>query len=48
MSNYRRSQVPGGTWFFTVTLADRRSGLLINEIELLRHAYGLTQHSRPF
>lgn len=48
MSNYRRSQVPRGTWFFTVTLADRRSQLLIDEIEWLRHAYGLTQRTRPF
>ncbi len=48
MSNYRRSQVRGGTWFFTVTLADRRSQLLIDEIEWLRHAYGLTQRTRPF
>ncbi|MEK0361580.1 REP-associated tyrosine transposase [Pseudomonas sp. CBC3] len=48
MSNYRRSQVPGGTWFFTVTLADRQSRLLVDEIELLRHAYGLTQRTRPF
>ena len=30
MSNYRRSLVPGGTWFFTVTLADRQSRLLID------------------
>ncbi|HBM08580.1 MAG TPA: transposase, partial [Pseudomonas sp.] len=29
MSNYRRSLVPGGTWFFTVTLADRQSRLLV-------------------
>ena len=48
MSNYRRSQVPGGTWFFTVTLADRRSRLLVEEIALLRHAYRQTQHARPF
>lgn len=25
MSNYRHSLVRGGTWFFTVTLADRQS-----------------------
>jgi putative transposase len=48
MSNYRRSQVPGGTWFFTVTLADRQSRLLIEEIALLRQAYRQTQHARPF
>lgn len=48
MSNYRRSRVPGGTWFFTVTLGDRRSRLLVEEIERLRHAYRQTQHARPF
>ncbi|WP_313087181.1 REP-associated tyrosine transposase [Pseudomonas sp.] len=48
MSDYRRSQAPGGTWFFTVTLADRRSRLLVEEIEHLRHAYGQTQQARPF
>ncbi|MCQ4312154.1 transposase [Pseudomonas stutzeri] len=48
MSNYRRSQVPGGTWFFTVTLADRQSRLLIEEIALLRHAYRQAQRSHPF
>ena len=48
MSNYRRSQVPGGTWFFTVTLADRQSRLLLDEIALLRHSYRQTQRTRPF
>ena len=48
MSNYRRSQVPGGTWFFTLTLADRQSRLLIDEIALLRHAYRQTQLAHPF
>lgn len=48
MSNYRRSRVPGGTWFFTVTLADRESRLLIEQVALLRYAYGLTHHARPF
>jgi putative transposase len=48
MSNYRRSQVPGGPWFFTVTLADRQSRLLLDEIALLRHSYRQTQRARPF
>lgn len=48
MSNYRRSHVPGGTWFFTLTLADRQSRLLIEEIALLRHAYGQTRRARSF
>ncbi len=48
MSNYRRSTVPGGTWFFTLTLADRRSRLLVEKIALLRQAYGQTLQARPF
>lgn len=48
MSNYRRSRVPGGTSFFTLTLADRRSRLLVEEIQHLSHAYRQTQHNRPF
>ncbi|MEH6739240.1 MAG: transposase [Sulfitobacter sp.] len=39
MSRYRRMYVPGGTYFFTVNLADRGSDLLIREIDLLRSAY---------
>lgn len=48
MSNYRRSTVPGGIWFFTLTLADRRSRLLVEKIALLRQAYGQTQRAHPF
>jgi putative transposase len=32
MSRYRRSLVTGGTCFFTVTLADRGSRLLVDPI----------------
>jgi putative transposase len=28
MSHYRRSYIPGGTWFFTVNLQNRQSDLL--------------------
>ncbi|UCJ17488.1 transposase [Pseudomonas sp. MM211] len=48
MSNYRREWMPGGTYFFTVTLADRRSTLLTDAIEVLRQAYGNAAHSMPF
>jgi len=41
MPNYRRSRVAGGTWFFTVTLADRRSTLLVEQIDQLRSDYAL-------
>lgn len=48
MSYYRRARVPGGTYFFTVTLADRRSRLLVDEIDRLRHAYRHVSQSHPF
>ncbi|CAM4038988.1 putative transposase [Ectopseudomonas alcaliphila] len=36
MPHYRRERIAGATYFFTVTLADRRSRLLVDEIALLR------------
>ncbi len=45
---YRRNRVPGGTFFFTVTLADRRSQLLAERVELLRTAFRVTRQERPF
>jgi putative transposase len=35
---YRRAHAPGGTYFFTVNLADRTSSLLTEQIEALRNA----------
>ncbi len=48
MSRYRRSLASGGTFFFTVTLADRRSGALVAHIDRLRRACGITQSRHPF
>ncbi len=48
MSNYRRHFVPGGTFFFTVNLADRRSSLLIDRIDLLRAAIKEIRQRFPF
>ena len=48
MSFYRRSFIPGGTYFFTVTLADRRSQLLVEQIERLRTVYGSVHQKYPF
>jgi putative transposase len=45
---YRRNRVPGGTFFFTVTLADRGSGLLVAEVDRLREAFRVTRRERPF
>jgi len=40
MTNYRRFQYPGATWFFTVNLAERHGNrLLTDKIDLLRMAF---------
>ena|SRR5581483_8186429 len=48
MPNYRRAFVPGGCWFFTVNLFDRRKTLLVDHIEPLREAVAVTRQSHPF
>jgi putative transposase len=45
---YRRSFLPGGTYFFTVTLVDRGSRLLIEHVDELRDAFRVTREERPF
>jgi putative transposase len=39
MSQYRRAKIKGGAFFFTVTLADRSSDLLVRHIDHLREVY---------
>lgn len=39
MVRYRRNRIAGATYFFTVTLRDRGSDLLVREIESLRRAW---------
>jgi putative transposase len=46
MPEYRRNRVPGGTYFFTVNLANRRSDLLVREIGTLRAAGKAVSHRR--
>lgn len=48
MVGYRRNFIPGGTYFFTVTLQDRQSTLLTQHIEQLRHAFQKARKDRPF
>jgi len=48
MPDYRRNRVAGGTYFFTVALADRRSDLLVREIAALRAAVARTRRLHPF
>lgn len=45
---YRRNRVEGGTYFFTVTLADRRSPLLVEHGDLLRDAFSIVREKSPF
>ena len=47
MADYRRAWIPGGTYFFTMVLADRRSRLLTEHVALLRAALIETCRSRP-
>ena len=48
MTNYRRNFLPGGSFFFTVNLLDRRSLLLTEQIELLREAFRYARERHPF
>ena len=48
MSRYRRALFEGGTFFFTVTLADRSSDLLVRHTDRLRRIYACVQQRRPF
>ncbi len=48
MVHYRRNLVPGGTFFFTVALANRRSSVLVENVDSLRQAFRVTRDERPF
>jgi len=48
MVRYRRNFLRGGTFFFTVTLADRRSSALVDHVAALRNAFRATRRERPF
>src|SRR6266540_861424 len=48
MTNYRRNFIPGGSYFFTVNLAERRSRILTEHIALLRGAFRDTRARHPF
>lgn len=48
MSNYIRPQVSGATVFFTVTLRERGTRLLVDHISTLRSAVAMTKAERPF
>ena len=48
MSRYRRAKIEGGTFFFTVALANRSSDLLTQCIDRLRDSYGTVQERHQF
>ncbi|WP_426993064.1 hypothetical protein [Methylomonas sp. CM2] len=48
MSNYRRNRVPGGTYFFTVNLLERKSTLLIEHIAEWQEAVRMAREKPPF
>src|SRR5882724_4625362 len=45
---YRRNFIPGGTYFFTVALTDRKRDWLVRHINLLRLAFRRAKRERPF
>ncbi len=49
MTNYRRTYIPGMTWFFTVNLAERKNNtLLVENIDSLRTSFHYVKKRRPF
>jgi putative transposase len=48
MVRYRRNLVPGGTYFFTATLVDRRSTELVEHVGVLRASVRETRAAHPF
>jgi putative transposase len=45
---YRRSSTAGGTYFFTVNLAQRKSDVLVRNIDVLRAVLGHVKSAHPF
>lgn len=48
MPEYRRNYQPGGTYFFTVNLQNRRQKLLTENYQLLLSSVKQVQETRPF
>lgn len=48
MSRYRRTWVPGGTFFFTVNLADRGHDLLVEHVGTLHRVWRQVAQEHPF
>ena len=48
MTEYRRNFVKGGSYFFTVALADRRKRLLVDHIDALCGSFHRVKALYPF
>jgi len=48
MPRYTRAWIPGGSFFFTVALLERRRALLTEHITTLRAAFKEVRRHRPF
>jgi len=48
MPRYRRAIIPGGTFFFTVAIANRSDDLLVREVDRLRRVYRSAQARYSF
>ena len=48
MTSYRRLYQQGGSYFFTVNLANRQSSLLTEQIDLLKQAFRHVKQRHPF
>ena len=46
--HYRRANIKGGTYFFTVNLAERKKTLLTDEIDILRSILNKVKKEHPF
>ncbi len=45
---YRRADIKGGTYFFTINLADRQNTLLVDEFDKLRASINKVKQRHPF
>ncbi|WP_299872956.1 transposase [uncultured Cocleimonas sp.] len=45
---YRRANIKGGTYFFTVNMADRKNTFLVDEFDKLRVSINKVKHRHPF
>jgi putative transposase len=48
MTDYLRYRIDGGTYFFTVNLAERNRTLLTERIDTLREAFRVVKKAHPF